>query len=445
MKKILLFLLLFACFPAFSQLTNQQVLDTINTKLPDNRSRKISEKSIRDTFKTLLEYLSQTAGTAGDFVRKTGTDTINGNKIFLNTITGREIFLENVSEPNQFGMYGGYGIDYYGNNWPYINVEKSNSGFFVQTNDSDGDPYQFTFHPTGRFHSNYGNFGTGPGIAADTINALFVQGNSKIAGNLNVTGTISGSGFSGVARKDTLSNFVNLSTNQTIGGVKTFTGDAFFNGVRVGLGSGSITTNTVIGNLAGNANTTGSGNFFSGSSAGKLNTSSSFNTYIGSFAGENSTGANNTSSGYATLRDNIGQWNVAFGSGAGRYTADITSNTNSSFSTYIGGVTKSSTNNATNEIVIGYGAIGIGNNTTVLGNSSTTFTRLFGNVGIGTSINAGFKLEVSGTVKITGRTTTETISITALPVYADNAAALSGGLTANMVYRTATGQLMIVF
>ena len=32
-----------------------------------------------------------------------------------------------------------------------------------------------------------------------------------------------------------------------------------------------------------------------------------------------------------------------------------------------------------------------------------------------------------------------------LPIYANNAAALAGGLTAGQVYRTATGQMMITY
>jgi hypothetical protein len=34
---------------------------------------------------------------------------------------------------------------------------------------------------------------------------------------------------------------------------------------------------------------------------------------------------------------------------------------------------------------------------------------------------------------------------TSLPVYSDNAAAISGGLTAGEIYRTSTGVLMVVY
>ena len=37
------------------------------------------------------------------------------------------------------------------------------------------------------------------------------------------------------------------------------------------------------------------------------------------------------------------------------------------------------------------------------------------------------------------------VQTSSLPVYADNAAAKAGGLTSGKPYRTATGQLMVVF
>jgi hypothetical protein len=43
---------------------------------------------------------------------------------------------------------------------------------------------------------------------------------------------------------------------------------------------------------------------------------------------------------------------------------------------------------STNEVVIGYDVVGLGSNTTVLGNSSTTHGRWYGNLLIGTDTNA---------------------------------------------------------
>jgi len=62
-----------------------------------------------------------------------------------------------------------------------------------------------------------------------------------------------------------------------------------------------------------------------------------------------------------------------------------------------------------------------------VGAVADTLTLKNGNVGIGTA-SATSKLQVVG-----------------LPVYADNAAALAGGLTAGAFYRTSTGVLMVVF
>ena len=59
-------------------------------------------------------------------------------------------------------------------------------------------------------------------------------------------------------------------------------------------------------------------------------------------------------------------------------------------------------------------------------------TRSTGNIGINTSTPAR-KLHVNGTVRLQG-----------LPVYANNAAAITGGLVADDVYKTATGELRIV-
>jgi hypothetical protein len=63
----------------------------------------------------------------------------------------------------------------------------------------------------------------------------------------------------------------------------------------------------------------------------------------------------------------------------------------------LGSSTKVSDDDDQNEIVIGYNATGIGNNTVTLGNDDITKTYLKGNVGIGTSTPAT-KLEVNGYV-----------------------------------------------
>lgn len=46
--------------------------------------------------------------------------------------------------------------------------------------------------------------------------------------------------------------------------------------------------------------------------------------------------------------------------------------------------------------------------------------------------------------QVPGPLQASTLVLTNLPVFADNAAAVAGGLAANAVYRTATGELRIV-
>jgi hypothetical protein len=164
-----------------------------------------------------------------------------------------------------------------------------------------------------------------------------------------------------------------LDVNGTarVQGVLTTTADAVVNGVSVGLGGGAISSNTRVGN------------------ASILN---------------NSTGSSNTAIGLGALRNNTtGSSNVAIGSSAGRNIADnVTSNTISASSIYIGASARALADNQSNQIVIGDQSVGLGSNTTVIGNSSTTFGRWFGNLLVGTSTNAGFALDVLGTSRYKG-------------------------------------------
>jgi hypothetical protein len=132
-------------------------------------------------------------------------------------------------------------------------------------------------------------------------------------------------------------------------------------------------------------NTTGFANIAIGSGALFQNTTGSSNTAVGNSALEsNTTGSNNTAVGYV----------------AGKYISDsTTSNATSTYSVYLGAHTRASFSGATNEIVIGYGAVGAGSNSVVLGNDSITRTILKGNVGIGTTTPSQ-RLTVVGNIGI---------------------------------------------
>jgi len=133
-----------------------------------------------------------------------------------------------------------------------------------------------------------------------------------------------------------------------VGGSISATSDSVINGVTIGKGGGSGALNTAVGSLALSANTTG---------------------------------ASNTAFGLGALAAiTTGSDNVAVGTNAGRYRNGTTNNIDSSGGVYIGNASRASAAATTNEIVIGAGAQGAGNNTVTIGNTGITATVLRGNV-----------------------------------------------------------------
>ena len=108
-----------------------------------------------------------------------------------------------------------------------------------------------------------------------------------------------------------------------------------------GIGNQGV-SNTAIGYFAGNVNSTGVRSTFIGRDAGVLNTTGSDQVFIGSDAGDICT---------------TGTQNTVLGS-----QADLAAN------------------NDNNSIVIGYNAVGLGTNTTVIGTSATTSAKVWGAV-----------------------------------------------------------------
>jgi hypothetical protein len=211
----------------------------------------------------------------------------------------------------------------------------------------------------------------------------------------------------------------NGAGNFTMGSTATLTTHASNN---IGIGFSvlsAVTTgsdNTCIGNYSDNPTcdglTTGSSNVIIGASTGSGTITGQSNTFIrGSAAGANVSGNHNVSIGYeafgalssgsnnlampiralksvTTGSDNVGlgngalyavtttSSNVGIGATSGRYLADgSTANQTPTNSLYLGPLTKSSAAGQSNEIVIGYDAIGNGSNTATIGN--TDLTNLF--------------------------------------------------------------------
>lgn len=233
-------------------------------------------------------------------------------------------------------------------------------------------------------------------------------------------------------------NSTTISTNSTTGALTIAGGlgvgmDSYINGIRFGTGNGNIADNLAIGKLSlqnnttgqrnvgvgqhtlfynttgydnaafgafsmtnttsGNANTAGGvlslysntsgwGNTAFGSSALQSNTTGGSNVAMGLHSlYSNTIGQQNLAIGLESMRSNtVGNENVAIGVRAARYQENGTALTDPERSIYIGTNSKGKDNNDDNSIVIGYGAVGEGAHSTVVGNPNTQKSRLFGQV-----------------------------------------------------------------
>jgi hypothetical protein len=119
---------------------------------------------------------------------------------------------------------------------------------------------------------------------------------------------------------------------------------------------------------------TGSSNTAIGTTTLFRNTSGEFNTAVGNIALENNkTGSYNTAVGSRALQPKkIGDNNVSIGADAGYYSKLGSQIDTMNNSVLVGRGTRPLLNNQTNEIIIGYNAIGNGSNTATYGNNSIT-------------------------------------------------------------------------
>lgn len=162
--------------------------------------------------------------------------------------------------------------------------------------------------------------------------------------------------------------------------------NSFFTGISAGSYNTTGFNNTAISSSAMQSNTTGNNNTAISPSAMQSNTTGSRNLALGGSAlYGNTTGSNNIAIGIQTLLFVNGSGNIAIGDTAARRnatnTADLVSVSNS---VYIGNGARGKDNDDNNSVVIGGNTpIGLGANTTVIGTSSTTLTRLYGNIATG--------------------------------------------------------------
>ena len=161
--------------------------------------------------------------------------------------------------------------------------------------------------------------------------------------------------YKGSEADSTLNDTVIISAGQTErmrideNGIAKFAKDATINSLTVGLGGGSVASNTAVGANALNKNTTGISNVALGRNALLNNTEGSDNAALGREALlKNTTGNQNTAVGLQALFNNTtGNYNAALGTGA------LRDNTSGKYNTAIG-------NRGLYSNTTGKGNIGIG-------------------------------------------------------------------------------------
>lgn len=225
----------------------------------------------------------------------------------------------------------------------------------------------------------------------------------------------------------------------------------------LGIGDTALTPlsttgyNLAIGNWTLSENTTGTQNVGLGHYSLSYNTVGNYNVAIGVSALENSTGvaSYNTAVGAGAQRDSQGGQNTSLGAISGD---KITGNFNTTIGFQSGRALTSGNRNiliempyndgvttgSNNIIIDGQNQCGIitGSGNTIIGGYNGTVPNLSNQVYIGTGGGISrFEVNANGIYKL----------VAGAPVYTDNAAALSGGLVAGNIYRTANGQLMITY
>lgn len=246
-------------------------------------------------------------------------------------------------------------------------------------------------------------------VALQKIDAAFVTPVTSVTGvsPIVVTGTYTPV-ISVLNASATQSGVVTTGV-QTFAGAKTFIKDLKVNSLTIGQGAVTGVGNTALGIDALKAATTGGENVAVGAYALDANTTGNQNTAVGLGAmGNNTTGKFNTALGFQSLYANTdGADNTAIGQGA------LQNVTTGDYNTAIGrdagkGITT-------------------GNNNTIIGAQVTGLSPTLSDTVIIANGQGAIRIKVNS-LGIT--------NVANVPVYADNLAALLGGLVAGDIYRT---------
>jgi hypothetical protein len=231
----------------------------------------------------------------------------------------------------------------------------------------------------------------------------------KADGSIDSTTYVQGSGSIGNITKWSSLNGISDSNLFDSGTAISATTDMYINQIRVGRGQGNDDTNTIVGKATLSSNVSGGFNSALGRATLASNISGGSNVAIGYAVLNSANASENTGVGGSCLFSNIigdkntaigsqalnpltgGTGNIGIGYAAGFFRDGGNGNKNSSHSIFIGYNSRSFSAAQTNEIVIGDIGVGMGSNTTVIGNSSTTNARIFG------ALTADTISKVSGT------------------------------------------------
>jgi hypothetical protein len=266
----------------------------------------------------------------------------------------------------------------------------------------------------------------GNGTSALQAVAPGATGNVLVSDGTTWTSAAGGGGGGG--------GFVDLTTAQSIAGAKTFSADLTVNSLTLGMGGGSIASNTATGFNALTANTGGNENTANGFNALTANTTGSYNTASGSFAlTANTTGYDNTATGaWALIENTSGGNNTETGSEALRENTEGSGNTATGY-TALKENTTGDDNTAT-----GYAALR--ENTTGGANTATGYVALIANTTGDDNTATGYAA-LSENTEGDDNTATGYAALKENTTGDDNTAIGSAALESNTTgdYNTATG------
>ncbi len=307
----------------------------------------------------------------------------------------------------------------------FSQIDWANGPYFIKT-ESD---------PTGG--SNYSITGTQQLLSVPYALYAAKSGDATTMGAISDSpsangGTITNGALSLTPADGTNGGVVTTGT-QTFAGGKAFSSDIKVNTIGIGLGSGSISNNTVIGSSAFSLNTTGSETVAIGQNVLKNNTTGNSNTVVGQVAMQNNTtGGSSTAIGRGALFNNTtGTENTAIGKGAMYYNTtgnfnvatgnnalfentsgsyNTTAGENSMISNTIGSYNSGSgfgnlysNTTGTNNTALGYNSLysnTTGTNNTALGNDANVSSENLTNataIGNGAIVNDSNKIQLGNT------------------------------------------------